>query len=46
MAYASILYRGKLFFTHYHAVGVFGETDNDQEIDRKGVDKLLEAVKS
>ena len=46
MIYAGILYGGQLFFTYYHAIGAFGETGDNETIDKHGDDKLLAALKS
>ena len=35
----------QLFFTHHHAIGAFGETGDDETIDKQGADKLLAALK-
>ena len=44
MVYAGILYGVQLFFTHCYTIGAFGETGDDETIDKLGADKLLKAL--
>ena len=46
MVYTDILYGGQLFFVHHHAISAFGETDDNETIDKQGADELLVSLKS